>query len=129
MKNQINLENHADNENTRPSHLLSHTRVNPTTGQVDYYFPMEIEDPADKEFARLSGFEIGWTLLGYRVINAILVPCKRKTHDALGREVYLDTPSEEQHRIYKALIQDELDNRRTRSRMAAARFPEPAVEE
>ena len=63
MKNQINLENHADNENTRPSRLLSHTRVNPTTGQVDYYFPMEIEDPADKEFARLSGFEIGWTLL------------------------------------------------------------------
>ena len=39
MKNQINLENHADNENTRPSRLLSHTRVNPTTGQVDYYFP------------------------------------------------------------------------------------------
>lgn len=89
--------------------LLRHTRKNPATGEIDYFFPMEIEDPIDKEYARLRGYEIGQTLLGYRVINAIMVPCKRKTRDALGREVYINTPSEEQHRIYKALIQDELD--------------------
>ena len=38
-----------------------------------------------------------------------MIPCKRKTYDAKGREIYLDTPSEEQRRIYKALTQEELD--------------------
>lgn len=103
------MNNYADNGYIHPSRLLRHTRFNPTTQQTDFYFPMEIEDPVDRELARLNGFEIGWTMLGFRVFEAIMVPCMNKTYDATGREIYLPTPSEDQHRIYKALIKDEMD--------------------
>lgn len=89
--------------------LLRHTHFNSVTGELDFFFPMEIEDPVDKEYARLNDLKIGWTLLGFRVFEAIMVPCKNKTYDATGKEIYLDTSSEEQHRIYKDLIKDEMD--------------------
>lgn len=103
------MKNHVDNECIHPNRLLRHARFNPETQQTDFYFPMEIEDPIDKEYAKLMGFEIGWTMLGFRVFEAIMVPCMNKTHDAAGREIYLPTPAEEQHRIYKSLIKDEMD--------------------
>ena len=88
---------------------LENIRINPITGEPDYFFPMEVMDPADKEYARLNGLEVGKAMLGYRTFEAIMIPCKHKTRDAQGRDVYLDTPSEEQRRIYKAYSQDELD--------------------
>lgn len=89
--------------------ILKNVRINPITGEPDYFFPMEIMDPADKEYAKLNGLEVGKAMLGFRIYEAIMVPCKNKAYDDKGREIYLDTPSEEQHRIYKALIKDELN--------------------
>lgn len=91
------------------SKYLKNIRINPITGEPDYFFPMEIMDPADKEYARLNGLEVGQAMLGCRTFEAIMVPCKNKTTDAQGRDIFLDTSSEEQQRIYKAYTQDELD--------------------
>ena len=89
--------------------ILKNVRINPITNEPDFYFPMEVTNPADKAYARLNGLEIGMAMLGNRRFLAIMIPCKRKDYDSKGREIYLDTPSEEQHRIYKALIKDELN--------------------
>ena len=89
--------------------ILKNVRINPITNEPDFYFPMEVTNPADKEYARLNGLEVGMAMLGNRRFLAIMIPCKRKDYDSKGREIYLDTPSEEQHRIYKALIKDELN--------------------
>lgn len=89
--------------------VLLNVRINPITGEPDYFFPMEVTSAADKEYARLNGLEVGKAMLGYRTFEAIMIPCKHKTRDAQGRDIYLDTPSEEQRRIYKAYCQDELD--------------------
>ena len=70
---------------------------------------MEVTRAADKESARLNGLEVGKAMLGCRSFEAIMIPCKNKTYDAKGNEVYLDTPSSEQERIYRALTKDELD--------------------
>jgi hypothetical protein len=90
--------------------FLKNVRINPITGEPDYFFPMEIMDPADKEYAKLNGLEVGKAMLGFRTFEAIMIPCKNKGRDAKGREIYLDTPSEEQHRIYISLCKDELDS-------------------
>ena len=87
---------------------LNNVRINLLTGETDYFFPMEITDPIDKEYAMQNGLEVGKAMLGFRTFEAIMIPCKRKAYDENGREVYLDTPSEEQRRIYKELIRDEL---------------------
>ena len=89
--------------------VLPNVRINPITNEPDYYFPMEVMDPADKEYAKLNGLEVGRAMLGFRTFEAIMIPCKTKGYDAKGREIYLDTPSEEQRRIFKAYAQDELD--------------------
>ena len=74
----------------------------------DYYFPMEIKDDADREYAHAAGLVITRTRLGNRVIEAIMIPCKRVAYDSRGREVYLETPTEEQREIYLSYIRDEL---------------------
>jgi hypothetical protein len=89
--------------------ILKNVRINPINGEPDFYFPMEVTNPADKEYARLNGLEIGMAMLGNRRFLAIMIPCKRKGYDDKGREIYLDTPSEEQYRTYKALIKDKLN--------------------
>lgn len=89
--------------------VLKNVRINPITGEPDYYYPMEVMDSADKEYAKLNGLEVGRAMLGFRTFEAIMIPCKTKGYDAKGHEVYLDTPSEEQNRIFKAYAQDELD--------------------
>ena len=89
--------------------ILKNVRIDPRTGKADYYFPMEITDRIDKEHARQNGLEVGKAMLGFRTFEAIMVPCRKKAYDESGREVYLDTPSEEQRRIYKALIREELN--------------------
>lgn len=89
--------------------VLKNIRTNSLTGEPDYFFPMEVTNPADKEYAKRNGLEVGRAMLGFRIYEAVMVPCKNKAYDAKGREIYLDTPSEEQYRIYKALIKDELN--------------------
>ena len=88
---------------------LDNVRINPSTGEREFYFPMELKDPADKEYAGLSGLEIGMARLGFRKFEAIFIPCLEKSVDAHGNEVFLKTPSDVQRRIYKALCKDELD--------------------
>ena len=85
-----------------------HTRINPDTGKVDYYFPLEITDPSIRTLAKEQGLEICKARLGLRVFEAVMVPCK-EIATIHGREVYIDTPSEVQHRRYLDLIKDELD--------------------
>ena len=45
---------------------LDNVRINPSTGEREFYFPMELKDPADKEYAGLSGLEIGMARPGFR---------------------------------------------------------------
>lgn len=90
------------------SRVLKNVRTNPVTGDFDYYFPMEVTSPEDKEYAGLNGLEIGQARLGFRNYEAIFIPCKDKALDAEGNTVYLDTPSEVQHRRFLDLIKDEM---------------------
>ena len=69
---------------------------------------MEVKGPADKEFARLNGLEIGHVRLGFRCFEAILIPCKNTVLDENGKTVYVDTPIEVQHRRFRDLIKDEM---------------------
>ncbi len=88
--------------------MANNIRFNPVTNSNDYYFPMELTNDADREYARLCGFEIGMARLGYRHFLAVFVPCKDKIVGATGREVFIDTPEEEQRRRYLEMIKDEL---------------------
>lgn len=90
------------------SEVFRHIRVNPETGRIDYFYPLEITDPSIRTLARERGLEIGKTRLGFRVFEAVMVPCK-EISTIHGREVYIDTPSEVQHRRYLDLIKDELN--------------------
>lgn len=89
--------------------MANNVRKNPVTGEEDYFFPMEIHDPSIKEYARSLDLEIGWARLGNRSFKAVFVPCKNMVHDPVhDKDVYVDTSSEEQRRIYLGLIRDEL---------------------
>ena len=92
---------------TRTNRAFRHARTNPTTGETEFYFPMEITDPSIRALARERGLEISRTRLGYRVFDAVMVPCKN-TAIIHGVEVYVDTPTDVQHRKYLDFIKDEL---------------------
>lgn len=92
----------------------------------DYYFPMEIKDDADREYARAAGLAITRTRLGNRVIEAIMIPCKRVAYDSRGREVYLETPTEEQREIYLSYIRDELNEQDAMKRDGRCCIPDGA---
>ncbi len=89
--------------------MANYVQKNPITGELDYYFPMEITDPSIKEYAHVCGFEIDYATLGYRRFLAVYVPCKEKTIDPDGREVFLPTPSDVQHARYLEMIKDEMN--------------------
>jgi len=85
-----------------------HVRINPETGKRDYYFPMEINYPELRKWAQEQGFDIARTRLGFRTFDAVMVPCK----DFIivdGKEVYIPTPEEKQHKRYLDLIADEMN--------------------
>ena len=84
-----------------------HIRTNHITGEVDYFFPMEITDPSIRALARERGLEIARTRLGNRTIDAVMVPCK-DTATINGMEVFVDTPSEVQRHRYLEYVRDEL---------------------
>ena len=88
---------------------LGNVRINPITGDRSFFFPLEIKDPSVEEYARVYGLEIGWGRLGFRSFKAVFIPCLEKTTDAHGNEVYLETTSDVQQRIYKSLCKNELD--------------------
>ena len=88
--------------------FLKNVRTNPVTGNLDYYFPMEIKSSAEKVYARLNGLEIGQARLGFRNYEAIFVPCKDTIVNEKDKTIYVDTPSEDQRRRYLDLIKTEL---------------------
>ena len=88
--------------------MPNNRRFNPETNHYDYYFPMQLIDDADREYARFCGFEIGMARLGYRNYLAVFVPCRDIVIDAAGKEVFIETPEEKQHHRYLELIKDEL---------------------
>lgn len=92
---------------SQANEVFRHIRTNTVTGQTDYFYPLEITDPSIREIAKECGLEIGRTRLGYRVFDAVMVPCK-ETATVHGLEVFIDTPSEVQHQRYLAFIRDEL---------------------
>ena len=100
-----------DNPGTNnPGGACRHIRPNPITGELDYYFPLELTEENRESvelLARELGLEICRTRLGYRSFRAVLVPCRDKVL-IRGVETYVDTPSEVQHRRYLELIRDEM---------------------
>ena len=103
-----NRDNQSKNNSSSMSaETFRHVRINPVTGDKDYYFPLEITDPSIRALARERGLEIGKTRLGNRIIEAVMIPCK-DTAMIHGVEVFVDTPAEVQHRRYLELIKDEL---------------------
>lgn len=92
--------------------LFEHIRVNEKTGTKAYYYPMPVKDtPENQAFInsiRALGYEVGWTRLGFEIIHAALVPCKNHFKDKSGRTVYVDTPEDEQRRIYNNYIREAL---------------------
>lgn len=88
---------------------FKHVRKNQVSGELDYFFPMEIKSKADKDAAKAQGLEIAWTRLGYRTFEAVMVPCKTVMRDANGNETYIDTPSEVQRERYLELIKAEMN--------------------
>lgn len=60
-----------------------------------------------KLVCRERGFEICWTRLGCRRILAAMIPCK-DTAMIHGVEVYIDTPTDVQHRRYLDFVKDAL---------------------
>ena len=83
-------------------------RLNPATGELDYYFPLEITDESTLRLARLQGLEIGIARLGFRKFKAVFVPCRKTATDDHGNEIFVDTPSEIQRERYLQMIRDEL---------------------
>lgn len=90
------------------------------------YFPMETKDDADREYARAAGLAITRTRLGNRVIEAIMIPCKRVAYDSRGREVYLEMPSEEQREIYLSYIRNEMNEQDAMKRDGRCCIPDGA---
>ena len=84
-----------------------HIRTTPLTGELDYYYPMEVSDPTIRALARERGLEIAKTRLGNRAFEAVMIPCK-DTAMINGVEVFIDTPSEVQRQRYLEYIRDEL---------------------
>ena len=89
--------------------MANNVRKNSVTGELDFYYPLEIKDDSVLTYAREYGYEVGWARLGYRKFLAAFVPCKDQVTDSHGRITFLDTPSDVQRRRYLAYIKDEMD--------------------
>jgi len=86
-----------------------HIRVNESTGEKEYFYPQEITCPEVRKMARDLGLEIGKSRLGFRVFDAVMVPCKKVEQDEKGIQVFVETSEEEQREIYLELIKDEMN--------------------
>lgn len=97
------------NQNSTPADKFRNIRTNPTTGEKDYYYPLEVTDDSILVYAREHNLEVGPARLGFRKFRAVFVPCKEQATDSHGRVTFLDTPSDVQRRRYLDLIKDEMD--------------------
>lgn len=103
-------KNERNNSQHTPDGAYRHVRKDPITGQVNYFFPLEITEENEetmKLLAQERGLEICRTLLGRRFILAVMVPCK-DVATIHGIEVFVDTPEEVQKARYHELMKDEL---------------------
>ena len=89
--------------------MSNNVRKNPATGELDYFYPLEVKDDSVLVYAREYGYEVGWARLGFRKFLAVFVPCKEQVTDSHGRITFLDTPSDAQRRRYLAYIKDEMN--------------------
>lgn len=105
------------------SNSYKHIRTNPITGELDYYFPMEANDPSIRALARERGLEISRTRLGNRTFEAVMVPCK-DTATIHGVEVFVDTPSDVQRQRYLEYIRDELAEQDARKQDGRCQIPD-----
>ena len=105
---KVNQSKDSTNIKEASNEIFRHIRTNPETGQTDYYYPLEITDSSIRALAKERGLEIGRSRLGFRIFDAVMIPCRNTVmiHDM---DVFVDTPSNIQRRIYKALCKDELD--------------------
>ena len=88
--------------------MSNNVRKNPATGELDYFYPLEVKDDSVLVYAREYGYEVGWARLGFRSFLAVFVPCKEQVTDSHGKATFLDTPSDIQRQRYLGLIKDEL---------------------
>ena len=89
--------------------ICRNIRINPETGEKDYFFPLEVTDDSILVYAREHNLEVGPARLGFRRFRAVFVPCKEQATDSHGRVTFLDTPSDVQRRRYLDLIKDEMN--------------------
>ena len=100
-------KNHS---NLQSDGACRHVRKDPITGEVNYFFPLEItaeNEEMMKLLAQERGLEICRTVLGCRYIQAVMIPCKNVA-TIHGLEVFVDTPTEIQRDRYHELMKDEL---------------------
>lgn len=103
-KNQSKINSNAKDTFNE---VFRHIRINPETGQTDYYFPLEITHPSIRTQAKERGLEISRSRLGNRIFDAVMIPCKNTT-TINGKEVFIDTPPDIQRQRYLEYIRDEL---------------------
>ena len=89
--------------------MSNNVRKNPVTGELDYYYPLEITDNSVLAYAREHGLEVGWARLGFRDFRAVFVPCLEQVTDSHGKVTFLPASSDFQRRRYLSLIKDEMD--------------------
>ncbi len=97
MAKKVNCSESNGNDNLDLAY--DHYRVDPLTGEKDWYFPMRITDPSDRVYAHELGLVICYARLGGRKFWAVMVPCKDSV-TVHGLTVFVDTPSEVQHKRY-----------------------------
>ena len=100
-----NRENQSKNKFQAES--FRHIRTDPITGEKEYFYPLEIRDSSIRALAREQGLEIARTRLGNRTFEAVMIPCK-KTVKISGKDVFVDTPPDEQRQLYLEYIRAEL---------------------
>ena len=72
---------------------LRNIRINPKTGEKEYFFPMEVTQETLSSYRgaiKQNNYEVGYAKLGYREFLAIFIPCSETE--------------------YRAFIKDELDS-------------------
>lgn len=104
--------------------MSKNVRINPVTGELDYYFPLEVKDDSVLVYAQEYGYNVGWARLGFRKFLAVFVPCKEQVIDSHGRTTFLDTPSEVQRQRYLDLIKDEMNEQEAAKQDGRCNIPD-----
>ena len=90
--------------------MSKNVRINPITGEADYFYPMEIKDDSVITYAKENDLEVGWARLGYRDYKAVFVPCKKQVETPNKKIVFLPTSSTDQRRLYLEFIKGEMND-------------------